>query len=420
MKPMTVPGIAQQQRDIPIFPCKQDIDWPSLLYYQRIIVLIDQALAHKMIVPNTLKYAKYIFIESSEHTKTKSFLNMIIKKHQTDFKEMDALIVLGGGSIINLGTAVAAEICKQTLGKLPNKQDTFRPPFHFIIIPSNVLSMADVAYGSLGLLNDNGVKNSFRIMYDPDMIILDIRYLQSLPALIIKQGIAECLKHAFLQDCPQNPNSPHISDCLNLLTSSQPNIDLVFECVQQTIRAKADVIYAVNAGNESAAHLLSYGHVDAEPREEASQFHLSHGDAVLLGLAIELALAGPAPIYQALRAALTFTDLAKKAAHLNYDKETMRMAYRNSSKPRFRARKDQYYVIPLPAAGHYNCIKTKEMKIEMQTYSFDMLYDEGTRILNELKQLAAMEVNSSNLFSTNQVHQAIPTQKSHKTLRSKL
>ena len=387
MPKFLLPGIAQPTREIPIFLCKDQNSWPHF-FYKRAIVLLDRAVSQTEFHCQISESDITIIIDSSEHIKSVDFLNKLIVENQQSLGEIDALIVIGGGSILNLGTALASQLCKLSDSGISDNHSK-QPNFHFILIPTNVLAMADVAYGSLGLLNKDSVKNALRILYDPDSIILDTRYLVDLPLTQKKQGIAECLKHALLQDSSNNANAPRLSDCLRLLSSYSPDVESIFLCIWKTINAKADIIRAINSGNNIAANLLSYGHVDAEPREAASNFQLAHGDAVLLGLAIELLLAGPSDALDKVRAVLPFTPLADIVNKISFDRKVMLEAYRHSAKPRFRADQDHYYVIRLPHVGYFSDIHLRATKIEMHKYNFDTLYEAADKILMDLKQLCS-------------------------------
>lgn len=375
----SVPGIAQPTKEIPISVYENEEAW-SLPSYQNAVVLVDRAVSQTISHVKFCEHPLTVTLDSSEQIKSADFLKTVIETHPDMLKKFDAMIVIGGGTLLNFGTALAAHLNKICA---PSS-------FHLILIPTNVLSMADVAYGSLGKLNKTATSDAVRVSYDPDRILIDTRFLKNLSPDLKKQGVAECLKHALLQDAPK------FLDCLHLLRSENPSVGNLLSCILLTIKAKADVVFAMNRGYTSAEYLLTYGHVDAEPRENAAHFELSHGDSVLLSLAAELAVAGRKDILNAVLAVLPFTSLFKIAEKINFNRDVMREAYRHSAKPRFRAGDDNYFVIELPRLGAYAEIRHKSLEIKLKKCSFENLYDAACGILAGLVQLK--QIKDSNRF----------------------
>jgi len=388
-----VPAIERKDAEIAISICDEEPPWviPNCKK-PKILTLIDSSVASITLelYPELLKNSFVVGFDCKEENKSVEYLKKFKSDRKEELKQIDALVIIGGGATLNFGTALAKDLYLKLL------------TFHFILIPTTVLAMADVAYGSQGLLNKkdeegNLKRNAKRENYDPDRIILDKRYINKLSPSLIKQGLAECLKHALLQETTGPDDFPKVDECIRLLRkinfNNDDNKDII-SCVIKTIHAKIAVIKAQNDKIEGAEHLLSYGHVDAEPRESASNFALAHGDAVLLSLAIELKLAG---LTDALEKVCSVLSAALYEA-VCFDKETMRNHYTLSSKERFRVPKtnqennsgeikdinDTYYVIHLPQIGHFASIQP----VKMDEYSFQTLYEASQDILALLKQSA--------------------------------
>jgi 3-dehydroquinate synthetase len=378
--PFVVPGIADHSRAIPV-EVGNGIA-PRLA--GRSVVIAAQEVLPRLPWLTNRREVTVIPVASAESTKSVAFRDACIAEHGVALAGMDSLIVVGGGTVLNLGTALAAKL--RDLAKVVGARQT--AAFSIAVVPTTLLAMADAAYGSSGLLNDGAAKNAIRIKLDPDAIVIDEAHLPTLPVAEKKRGLAECLKHAVLQEA-EGGAAPSIDQCLSLLRAAEPDDHRLLSCVLQTIRARADIAAAVNAGNELAASLPSYGHLDVEPREAASSYRLAHGDAVLLGLIVELTLSGLAPAADRLRRVVPFTPLGAALDAIDFDCETMCRAYRQSARPRFRAGPDRYRIIRLGAIGAFAEVG-RDTPIEFLEFPFRTLYDEARRQL----ALARHEVRS--------------------------
>lgn len=367
---MQLPGIANANTEITVHINKGfdlNVDHP--------VALVDCRVDLTAELIGQIPPSSIISVTGGEQTKSVGFLNAFVRQHDNLFKNMDALVIVGGGSLINLGNCLAHRLRQTT----PHQK-----PFRLIIIPTTLLAMADAAYGSTGLLNDNDLKSAFSIKYDPDDIFLNQYFLEKLPTDEKKRGLSECLKHALLQHNPAAEDAPTVEECVNLLCADMIDDDLLFSCAMKTIRARAAIAKAVNAGNTLAAFLPSYGHLDAEPREAASDYRLSHGEAVLFGLALETSLSGLHDATDIIRDCIPATPLASKIRHINFDQATMRRSYSNNVRPRFRTQdQDRYRFIGLDQLGSFSHLDANT-PIPLIECSFDDVYRASQTLLAAL------------------------------------
>src|SRR5690606_16665697 len=129
--------------------------------------------------------------------------------------------------------------------------------------------MADAAIGGKNGLNTPYGKNLIGTIYHPSEIIIDLSYLETLPEKEKRQGLAEMVKHGFL-----NPSY------LKLLLSEG--------ITKRTILKSGEIKNAWIATNRDA---LNLGHTIAHAIEKESDYAIPHGDAVSIGLAVESIIA---------------------------------------------------------------------------------------------------------------------------------
>ena len=130
---------------------------------------------------------KNIFIHyfsPSEKNKSLKNINIILNKlFKLNFNRDDCIISLGGG-ITGDVVGFAASIFKRGL--------------KFINIPSTLLAQVDSSIGGKTGVNNYYGKNLIGSFYQPDLVISDVKILNSLPKREIICGYGEMLKHSII------------------------------------------------------------------------------------------------------------------------------------------------------------------------------------------------------------------------------
>lgn len=183
------------------------------------------------------------------------------------------LVVIGSGSLVNLVTYAYAKT--ELAGKL-------------CIVPTNAMSIADVAYGGLGLIN-GATKNAIRCNKDPDLILLSRKIFESAPLQQQVEGQIEVVKHLLFQDGGDNGALLRA-----LLTAKSIGTDLdFFKSATVGLHLNILVRYAIRSGSQCARNILNFGHSHAHVLELLSSYQISHGEAVRFGMAVESAQTRP-------------------------------------------------------------------------------------------------------------------------------
>ena len=95
------------------------------------------------------------------------------------------LINLGGGVVSDLGGFIAG---------------AFKRGIDFVNVPTTLLSMFDASVGGKTGVNLGALKNQIGIITHPQLVIIDVLYLDTLPENEYKSGYAEMLKHGIIKD----------------------------------------------------------------------------------------------------------------------------------------------------------------------------------------------------------------------------
>jgi 3-dehydroquinate synthetase/ABC-type branched-subunit amino acid transport system ATPase component len=287
------------------------------------------AISHQVRSPPTI-----MFCESSESHKNLDTYKDLLRRIYSVLPRPDGLIVIaGGGVLLNLAGFAAATAHR---GAIP-----------FVLVPTSVMAMADVAVGSKTGLNaalDDGkgfAKHAIGVYADPSAVILDPRFLETLPQSEKLIGLAECLKHGILQ------SESLFHDVAGLIAGkTQPVMDC-FSVAERTMLLKLRVL-ARDPWELDTGRILLYGHLHSASIERASDLAVSHGVAVYVGILLDLLLAGNRTIFDSV------FELVRKSGVVDWDalsvlKERLHAAYSAD----MRCNVEQHEVIRLNSIGQY-------------------------------------------------------------------
>src|SRR5210317_90177 len=135
---------------------------------------------------NSTKRIEIIEIESGEENKnldTCSGVWNALTELGADRKSL--LLNLGGGVITDLGGFVAS---------------TFKRGIKFINIPTTLLSMVDASVGGKTGVDLGVLKNQIGLFSNPEMVIIDERFLETVSDRELRSGLAEIIKYGLSYD----------------------------------------------------------------------------------------------------------------------------------------------------------------------------------------------------------------------------
>ncbi len=172
------------------------------------------------------------------------------------YTRTDAMFALGGGVIGDL-CGFCASIY---LRGIP-----------FVQVPTTLLACVDSSVGGKTAINLDAGKNLAGAFYQPSLVICDPDLLATLPPEVLADGCAEVIKYGVIND----------AELFGLLQDgTSPASELVIaRCVQN----KRDFVEK-DEFDTGARMLLNFGHTVAHAIEKLSDFEVSHGSAVAMGM----------------------------------------------------------------------------------------------------------------------------------------
>jgi 3-dehydroquinate synthase len=153
-----------------------------------------------------------------------------------------------------------------------------------IRLPSTTLGQADAGVGVKNGINAFGAKNLIGTFAPPWAVVNDAELLPTLTDRDWRAGLSESLKVALLK-------SPDLLDDVEQSVKALMARDL--KTMERIVTRTADlhVAHIVQGGDPfeiQRARPLDFGHWSAHRLEQMTGFRLSHGDAVAIGLLIDL------------------------------------------------------------------------------------------------------------------------------------
>lgn len=180
------------------------------------------------------------------------------------------MLCIGGGMLTDLGGFVA---------------NVFMRGVPCILMPTTLLGMVDASIGGKTAVNAAGRKNMIGTTTHPQAVIVDLELLETLPEKQRREGLAEIIKIAAMLDLPF---FEWLEEHIDAVLSG--NAEAVEECVLRAIEAKIKVIEQ-DAHDRDVRLLLNFGHTVGHAVEAYSRYRLSHGEAISIGMVLEMKLA---------------------------------------------------------------------------------------------------------------------------------
>lgn len=209
-------------------------------------------------------------IDPGEENKTIETVNNLWLAMADLGADRNTLVInVGGGVLTDMGGFTAS---------------TFKRGIKFINIPTTLLAQVDASVGGKNGIDVEGMKNMVGTFNQPEMVLIDPKFLKTLEQRQIKSGLAEMLKHGLIQD------RDHWDNLVQLLAH---DADDLAPFIMDSIEIKRQIVDA-DPLEKGLRKVLNFGHTIGHAIESESletEFPLLHGEAIVIGMIIEAFLA---------------------------------------------------------------------------------------------------------------------------------
>ena len=206
-----------------------------------------------------LETVPFVFPVGEESKSAATYLELLNCLAENHLTRTDLIVALGGGVVGDLAGFAAA---------------TYLRGISFIQVPTTLLAAVDSSVGGKTAIDLPAGKNLVGAFWQPSLVLCDTDCLNTLPEDIFRDGCAEVIKYAVLYD----------NDLFRCLAQTGQDFDretVITRCVE----LKRDVV-AQDEYDTGMRMKLNLGHTFGHGVEARSNFEISHGKAVAIGMAI--------------------------------------------------------------------------------------------------------------------------------------
>ncbi len=202
--------------------------------------------------------------ETSKSLETAARLYDCAFDHKMDRKS--PIIALGGGVVGDLAGFIAA---------------TYMRGVPFIQIPTSLLAQVDSSVGGKVAVNHPRGKNIIGAFYQPQLVLIDLSVLKTLPPRELRAGMAEVIKYGIIWD----------KDLFSFLERNLAQLlSLEAQIIEEVVYRCCDIKAVVVEQDEKEANVravLNFGHTVGHAVEALGNYELKkHGEAVAVGMAV--------------------------------------------------------------------------------------------------------------------------------------
>ena len=238
---------------------------------KRLFVIIDEnvdkhfgSIVKKFLSPFGTKIG-FITLRASEKIKSFKTLQQLYSKLSDKNFGRDSLIVaIGGGTIGDVAGFTAS---------------TYMRGLPLIHIPTTLLSSVDSSIGGKTAINFRDAKNLIGTFYQPELVLIDLNFLNTLPRKEIISGLGEVVKYSYLTDDQFYEELLSKSDKL-----LKKDLNYLSRVIYECVKIKAAVVSQDEKEVFGVRKILNFGHTFAHAFESNSSYKISHGKAVLAGI----------------------------------------------------------------------------------------------------------------------------------------
>ncbi len=202
--------------------------------------------------------SKFVIAHGEASKSTANLISLLEFLARNKLTRSDCIFALGGGVVGDLAGFAAA---------------VYLRGIKFIQIPTTLLAAVDSSVGGKTAVDLEAGKNLMGAFHQPSLVICDYKTLDTLSPEIFADGCAEVIKYGIIND----------RALFELLKEGiGENIEEIIACC---VLNKSNIV-AEDEFDTGIRQLLNLGHTVGHAIEARSNFAISHGSAVSMGMVI--------------------------------------------------------------------------------------------------------------------------------------
>lgn len=219
-----------------------------------------------------------IKIPSGEESKSlQQFSRIQDSLIEKQFDRSSIVIALGGGVVGDLAGFAAA---------------VYMRGIPFVQIPTTLQAQVDASVGGKTAINHIKGKNLIGAFHQPNLVLIDVNTLKTLPEQDIRAGLIEVIKMGVIRD---EPLFKLVEENLDGIIALDEHI--LVEMITKACAGKAEIV-AKDEKESRLRMVLNYGHTFGHALEAVTEYKkYRHGEAVSIGMNCAARLAANLEIF---------------------------------------------------------------------------------------------------------------------------
>jgi len=201
---------------------------------------------------------RFVFPHGEQSKNMATYTSLLCALAEANLTRSDVVVALGGGVVGDLAGFAAA---------------TYLRGVKFTQIPTTLLAMVDSSVGGKTAVDLSAGKNQVGAFYQPDLVLCDAGALKTLPDEVFHDGCAEMIKHGVIL-------SVELFELLKEPIQSQME-----DIIARNVTIKRDIVVA-DERDTGIRQILNFGHTIGHGIEKHSDYGVTHGKAVAIGMVI--------------------------------------------------------------------------------------------------------------------------------------
>ena len=207
--------------------------------------------------------SRLVIIESGERNKTIEYCQIVINQLiELNVRKDDKLIAIGGGVTQDIVAFISSILFRGV---------------SWVFFPTTLLAQCDSCIGSKSSINFDSYKNLLGTFNPPKHIFIYSGFLNTLSESDIRSGIGEMLHYFFTDGIIL---AKEITDQISEIISDRSRLEYF---IKNSLNIKQKII-EIDEFDESIRHIFNYGHTFGHALEAITNYSISHGQSVTLGM----------------------------------------------------------------------------------------------------------------------------------------
>ena len=204
------------------------------------------------------RVCRFVYPHGEQSKTAETYFALLNALAENGLTRADCIVALGGGVTGDLAGFAAA---------------TYQRGIAYVQMPTTLLAAVDSSVGGKTAIDLPAGKNLAGAFYQPRLVLCDDDTLNTLPDEVFTDGCAEVIKYGVIW-----------SEAL-FETLKQPIKPQIEDVIAQCVSIKRDVVEQ-DEFDTGLRGILNFGHTIGHAVEKCSNFGVSHGRAVAIGMAL--------------------------------------------------------------------------------------------------------------------------------------